>query len=94
MTAAERLIAAQKIIERANNEMSNCDHKWKETIFDPETIQESVFRGYEGHGSDPYPVFDYYPKQKNRWSRECSKCGKKEYTDKQEAVIKEYKPKF
>lgn len=40
----------------------------------------------------PHPDGYYIDKQKDRWSRKCKICGKKEYTYKIEPV--KYKPKF
>lgn len=70
----------------------NCKHIWGEIINDPETVKEAVYSHLEGHGSDPYPVYNYYDKQKQRWSRTCKNCGKKEYT--YELQPTKYEPKF
>lgn len=79
--------------ERLQSNMErNCVHEWKETKYDPEEYQQPVYSHMEGHGSDPYPVYNYHPAKKDRWSRECAKCGKKEYTYEQAPV--KYAPKF
>jgi len=70
----------------------NCNHKWMLTKYDPEEYKKPVFSHYEGHGSDPNPVYNYYSATKDRWSRECEHCGKKEYTY-EKAPVK-YEPKF
>jgi hypothetical protein len=70
-----------------------CNHKWPpEPKYDPETYRDAVFSHFEGHGSDPMPVYNYYTKQKDRWSRECKVCGKVEYTYTKKAV--KYEPDF
>lgn len=76
----------QKTLER------DCNHKWGDTQYDPEEYMEPAFSHFEGHGSDPVPRYNYYPAKKDRWSRECKKCGKKEYT--YEKAPTKYEPKF
>lgn len=71
---------------------SNCVHKWDETEYDAEEYQEAVYSHLEGHGSDPTPVYNYHTAKKDRWSRTCIKCGKKEYTYTKKAV--KYEPDF
>ncbi|MDD4779189.1 MAG: hypothetical protein PHT02_01105 [Tissierellia bacterium] len=77
---------------RQNNLESNCKHQWGETKYDPEEYQEAVYSHLEGHGSDPEPIYNYYPAKKDRWSRVCKICGKKEYT--YEKAPTKYEPKF
>lgn len=79
--------------ERQQNLLEkNCNHQWNETKYDPEEYQKPVFSHCEGHGSDIYPIYNYYTAKKDRWSRECKLCGKKEYTY-EKAPVK-YEPKF
>lgn len=70
----------------------NCNHKWNPTIYEPEDYQEPSFSHYEGHGSDPNPVYRYSTRQKPRWSRYCPVCEKKEYTYEQKPA--KYEPAF
>lgn len=82
-------------IEKEEFKMRNCSHNWKESFYNPETTKEMSDYEFVGQGSD----FWYKPTgwkniTKDRWTRICSKCGKEEHTYQQEAVIKEYKPKF
>lgn len=94
MKLSEQLARAQEEVNRVKREMENCKHKWLPSIYDPETVQEPVFSHYIPRGSDPEPVYNYYPKNKDRWSRTCECCGKKEYTHTQEVVKTVKEPKF
>lgn len=92
----------QQEIEKLQNELkslqakqSNCKHEWNKPIYDPETVKEGYGMHSVAHGSDIYPEYTgYHDVQKDRWSRECSICGKKEYSYKKEPVISGYEPKF
>lgn len=94
MTPADKIKELQKKIEIEQRAISTCSHKWDNPFYNPEDYQEPVFSHYEGRGSDPNPVYNYYTKQKDRWSRKCSICGKIEHTYKKEPVISSYAPKF
>lgn len=75
-----------------------CEHEWGQIEYDPEkkeiTREEFVCLGpadsyYEPVGTGMFENID-------RWSRVCSKCGKKEYSYEQEEVAIETirRPKF
>lgn len=76
--------------------MDNCSHgDWTEPIYDPEEYREPYGSKQVGAGSDPYLEPEgYTTNEKPRWSRECKKCGKIEYTNAQEPIISGHKPKF
>ena len=67
---------------------ANCNHEWLEPEFDPEKqeikVVEDVWYGVdvwpEERGTGRYRLVD-------RWSRVCSKCGKKEYTKELEEIV-------
>lgn len=89
----------ERLLEEVRQEqqaMDNCSHgDWTEPIYDPET--KRVPYGYKtvGHGSDVWTEPEGYRDETvNRWSRECKKCGKIEYTYTQEPVIVGHKPSF
>lgn len=64
-------------------------------IYDPSYELVPYGSVQDGAGSDPHWSPEGHTKKEvARWSRECTNCGKKEYTTKQEPVIKEYIPKF
>lgn len=84
----------QRQLENKQRQLSNietnCKHSFGEPIYDPEKVQEPVFSHYEPCGSDPIPIYNYYEKDKKRWMRKCSNCGKIEYTYKLKQVDKYY----
>jgi len=85
---SEKLVQSEK-------RMADCKHDFAVPIYDPETVQQGYGSIQDGAGSDPHWSFKgYYDVEKPRWSRECKKCGKKEFTYTQEPVIENYKPKF
>lgn len=83
----------QREIER---QIANCHHEFKPPIYDPETVSEGYGMHLVGHGSDPYPEYaGYHDVQKDRWGRECKKCGFIQYTSHQGPVEPiETEPKF
>jgi hypothetical protein len=70
-----------------------CVHSFTKPEYDPEKDNEFILTGYKGHGSDPEPIYETRPKRKDRWSRECTKCGKVEYTYKR-TMQGSYEPDF
>jgi len=88
----------ERLLEEARQEqqaMENCGHEWGEVKYDPEEVR--VPYGYKtvGQGSDIWTEPEgYRDDTKDRWSRECKKCGKIQYAYTQEPVISGYKPKF
>lgn len=95
MNEAQQIADLERQIKDAKSRMDSCKHEWQESKFDPESHMVSDNRkGYEHHGSDMWPVPSYHEEFRNRWSRECSKCGKKEYTYENETVSVITKPKF
>jgi len=95
MNSSNRISDLRKQIEAEESKIKSCVHVFKDPVFDPETIKVQDDRaGYETHGVDRWPVPSYHDETKNRWSRECNKCGLKQYTYTQEPVVSAYKPKF
>ena len=73
-------------------EQRYCCHHWKPVQFDPEIINEPVYETqWQGVDCFPVQVSTRLVKQ-DRWSRECKKCGKVEYT--KEFVATSFAPKF
>jgi len=70
----------------------NCHHVWGDSVYNPETYYDQVTDGYEGHGSDFYPITRRVEKKKSRWSQTCTKCGKTRYAYNQKAV--KFEPDF
>lgn len=73
-------------------EQRNCNHHWLPVIFDPEIVNEPIYET-RFQGSDCFPVMVSTRLVKHdRWSRECKKCGKVEYT--KNVVATAFSPKF
>jgi len=89
----ERLLEEVKQEQQA---MNNCSHgDWTEPTYDPEEYMKPYGSKQVGAGSDPYWVPEGYERRlRDRWSHECKKCGKIEYTYTQESIISGHKPKF
>ena len=85
----EELSRKESVCEHNNKFKTSC---WSSPEYDPEPYKEFIFTHYEGGGSDPIPQGYYADKKKDRWSRTCRLCGKKEYTYEQTPV--KYEPKF
>jgi hypothetical protein len=81
---AERNIRFRK--EALHAKQNACYHSWSEPKYEPETYQDYTFSHYESHGSDPNPVYHAVNRQRDRWSRVCCKCDKKEFTYTQKAI--------
>lgn len=89
----------EEFMARYNNEMNeirkkqiNCSHKWSEPKYDPEFVTEYDYEMVR-QGSDVWPsVCGSHKVKKDRWSRQCCICDKKEYTYEQAPV--KYAPKF
>lgn len=95
MNAENEIKQLKNKIESLKREQSNCNHIWDDAKFAPEKVMVQDDRnGYEIHGVDRWPVPSYHEENKDRWSRECSECGFKEYTYKQESVVTKREPKF
>lgn len=92
----EKAERAQIELENAQSELNrrqrHCQHAWNQVKSDPEEIRIPSFSHYEGHGSDPNPVYTFSKGTKSRWSRECPLCGKLEYT--YELKPTQYEPNF
>lgn len=88
----EDLKAAIAVHEK---EIAHCHHEWKESKYDAEAIRVPYGLKNVGKGSDIWMEPEgYRDGTKDRWSRECKKCGKIEYTYTQEPIISGHKPKF
>jgi len=95
MNTQQKIDELQRQLRALKISQSNHIHEWDNAIYDPETIKEGYGSVQDGAGSDPHWSYaGYHDVQKDRWSRECKICGKKEYTYKQDPVISSYKPKF
>lgn len=83
MNNREKINELKKEIESNKQQMRSCDHDFKVPIYDPEeytNFEIDWARGLQPCGSDPYYLQIPVKKFKQRWSRECKKCGYKQYT--------------
>jgi len=96
MNHRRRMDLLRQEIRDEQQAMDNCSHgDWTEPIYDPETNQVPYSFKTVGQGSDVWMEPDGYKDEtKDRWSRECKKCGKIQYTYTQEPVIVGRKPSF
>jgi hypothetical protein len=95
MNTQQQIEKLQNDLKQLQSNQANCNHDWKDAIYDPETVKEGYGSVQDGAGSDPHWSYaGYRDVQKDRWSRECKLCGKKEYTYTQAPVVTSYKPKF
>ena len=82
-------------LAKARHNMNTCEHVFHTPKHDPETISVGYGCVQDGSGSDPHWSYaGYRDEKKDRWSRECKKCGLIEYTYELEPVIERYIPKF
>ena len=77
----------QQLWKEIEAEESRCEHRWDESIYDPETRKEPSSFGLVGMGSDVWTQPDgWHEVTVPRWSRTCLDCGKVEYTTTQKPV--------
>ena len=67
-------------------------HEWREPVFAPEEYNDSVIERYIGTGDDLYPTYKDVIASRDRWMRECMRCGKEEFTYNQKPI--KYAPEF
>ena len=95
MNTENKIKQLQNEIESLKRQQSNCNHIWNDAKYDAEEVSVQDDRGgYETHGVDRWAVPSFHKETKDRWSRECSKCGLKQYTYQNEAVVTKREPKF
>ena len=95
MKESEIQAKLMKDLEESRKRMADCTHDFADPIYDPDTEMVGYGLVQDGAGSDPHWSYAGYTKKDvPRWSRECKKCGHKEYTKEREPVSSETKPKF
>lgn len=95
MNVQDKIDQLTKELLVLSNKQKNCKHIWLDPIFDSEKVRVQDDRsGYETHGVDRWPILSFHDENKDRWSRECSDCGLKEYSYTQEVVSVNKRPKF
>jgi hypothetical protein len=79
---------ARQLSEGIARQERTCKHSFPdEPVYDPIETPRMEFSHYEGHGSDPNPVYHKAgTDSKPRWKRTCVRCGKVEYTEKRKTT--------
>ncbi len=92
-----RIEELEEEIKKLKREQYLCKHEWEKVVYDPERV-EIMREEIEAQGVDIWyiEVGTGRYTNKDRWSRYCPKCGKKEYTYEVEVVPVQIKkvPKF
>lgn len=95
MNHRQKIEQLQRDIIREQQALKDCKHDWSEGKYDPQAIRVPYGQKNVGKGVDIwFEPEGYRDSTKDRWSRECKKCGKIEYTYTQEPVIVGHKPSF
>ena len=86
--SSDRIERLQREIEAEQRKIKSCHHIFGKAEYDPDTKMVAYGSKIVGHGSDIYTEPEGYDeKEVPRWSRKCTICGFKEYTNKQKPVI-------
>ena len=91
---AEKVIRLSRELELTQQQISLCRHQYSAPTPATHEKLKPIFRCFQGHGSDPEPVYDYVTEYERGWERSCQTCGYTEYTAKTKPIIKEYVPDF
>lgn len=90
-----KLSELQRQIEEIKRKQAACNHNFGEPFYNPDTKMEGYGSKLVTQGSDAWHEYVGFKEVKvDRWTRVCTKCEYEQHTDKQEPVIKEYRPKF
>ena len=91
---AEKITRLARELEGYRMQMARCTHAFSEPTRATKEIQEPIFVRYEGHGSDPEPVYNWVPRTEYGWKRVCKQCGYEEYTAKSKPIVVGNGPDF
>lgn len=82
-------------VARLKREQDMCSHQFDEPFYDPYEATEMYDTGnYERQGIHSWPITSPRKVTKKRWTRVCSKCGKREHTEKEGATVVKHGPVF
>jgi len=85
----------QEQIEAEKRKISNCNHVFDNSFYNPETIREPYGFKTVGQGSDVWTEPEgYRDVKKDRWTRKCKVCGFEEHTHSQKPIVSGYEPDF
>jgi hypothetical protein len=96
MNKQKEIDQLKRQLDQLKIEQNNCLHSYGDPKYDPRAGKEEYLTGqYETHGIHRWPITSFRDVTIDRWSRECSKCGKVDYTEKlQEKKTVKTSPKF
>lgn len=91
----DKIRRLQEQIKEEYKKISNCNHVYGISFYDPETQREPYPTGaYMGDGVDRWPEIGFRDKEVPRWTRVCAKCGHRNSTYKQKPIITGSEPDF
>jgi hypothetical protein len=91
---ADKVVRLAKELGSARAQIAACKHMFGEPVCATREFQEPRFLRYEGHGSDPEPVYEWIPRTEYGWARTCEVCGFSEYTARSKPVVVGHEPDF
>ena len=95
MNSSQKIRELERALSEEKDKISKCSHEWSEPFYNPETVSESYGYKMVKMGSDVWGEPEgYHDVIKQRWTRECKKCGFQQHTHEQKAIIEKYVPNF
>lgn len=91
---AEKVDRMTNELDAMRRQMAVCKHEFGKPIAATKDVCDARFIRYEGHGSDPEPVFEYTKKEEHGGERICNNCGQRQYTAQTKPVVSGYEPDF
>lgn len=91
---ADKVARLAKELDVARQQIAACQHDYSAPVPATRIVHIPFFLRFEGHGSDPEPVYDWVPQTEQGWERTCGKCGYSQYTAKSRPIIAGYGPDF
>jgi hypothetical protein len=91
---AQKAKRLREELEDLEEQIEACEHDFADPVHATREVLQASYRGLEGHGSDPIPVYDYYHVTEWGWERTCKKCGYTQYTNQTKPVVTDHKPDF
>jgi hypothetical protein len=93
-TLADTVKRLEHELDLARRKMATCKHDFSKPVRATRDVPDYSFSHYEGHGSDPEPVYDVSMKKEYGWERSCTLCGYTEYTRRSKPMVVGSEPDF
>jgi len=91
----EKIRQLEADIEKERKKISNCNHIFGKSFYNPEKYMKGYGSVQDGAGSDPHWSYAGYTEaEKPRWTRICSECGYEQHAYEQQPIITGYEPSF